>query len=130
MKYFKLLLAKAHQIRKEMEELTSSPILRVILFLPLVLVIIMLLILGIYFKKLPPLVPLYYSLPWGEDQLTAPYMLLLLPLGSLLWYILSIFLIHTQMKEHRVYAQLILIAQVIVTIMAILTELNILQLII
>ncbi|MEK7165766.1 MAG: hypothetical protein AAB874_03095 [Patescibacteria group bacterium] len=29
-------------------------------------------------QRLPPLVPLFYSLPWGEEQLAPPYFLTLL----------------------------------------------------
>jgi hypothetical protein len=36
-----------------------------------------------YFN-LPPQIPLYYSRPWGEDQLARPEALFLLPLGILL----------------------------------------------
>lgn len=33
----------------------------------------------VFRNSLPPQVPLFYSLPWGEGQLTSPLMLLLLP---------------------------------------------------
>jgi hypothetical protein len=40
-----------------------------------------------YLPQLPPVVPLYYSRPWGTSQLTGPYSLFILPafcLGGLL----------------------------------------------
>jgi hypothetical protein len=33
--------------------------------------------------RLPPEVPLFYSLPWGEEQLVSPFLLWLLPGSSL-----------------------------------------------
>ncbi len=51
---------------------------------------------GLFFavyNKLPPLVPLFYSRPWGEAQLVSPWLLLVLPAFSffisLLNFILS-----------------------------------------
>lgn len=37
----------------------------------------------IFWAQLPPQVPLFYSLPWGEEQLASPLLLLLVP-GSVL----------------------------------------------
>ena len=36
------------------------------------------------FSNLPPQLPLFYSRPWGEEQLATPEMFLMLPLGALL----------------------------------------------
>jgi len=36
-------------------------------------------LLVVYRASFPPQVPLWYSLPWGQDQLAAPYWLWLLP---------------------------------------------------
>lgn len=36
-------------------------------------------LLGIFFAKLPPQVPLWYSRPWGEEQLASPVFLVLVP---------------------------------------------------
>jgi len=40
--------------------------------------------------RLPPEVPLFYSRPWGEEQLTPSTSLLMLPLGGLLFTFLNI----------------------------------------
>lgn len=37
----------------------------------------------IFFSRLPPEIPLFFSLPWGEAQLAPPFFLLILPLISL-----------------------------------------------
>lgn len=46
-----------------------------------------------YFDSLPPELPLFYSLPWGQDQLVSPQHLYLLPLISLLVLLLDLFFI-------------------------------------
>lgn len=42
------------------------------------------LLLLILWGRIPNQVPLFYSLPWGEEQLTPPLGLFLLPAGSVL----------------------------------------------
>jgi hypothetical protein len=130
MKPFKPFFILVKNIRIELIELTKTPVLRAALFLPIIIIGIMSILFLFYFQKLPPLVPLYYSRPWGEEQLAPKIMLLLLPGGCFLWYLLSALFIHFATKEYRVFSQLILIVQAVVCIMAILTELNIIQLII
>ncbi len=34
---------------------------------------------GIFYQQLPPVVPMFYSLPWGEAQLATKEMMLLIP---------------------------------------------------
>lgn len=37
-----------------------------------------------FWSKLPPQIPLFYSLPWGEEQLASPVSVLILPGGIFL----------------------------------------------
>ncbi len=46
-------------------------------------------LLGIKFRNLPPVVPLYYSLPWGDEQLVSSYYLFILPSSLILLFILN-----------------------------------------
>lgn len=39
--------------------------------------------------KLPPQIPLFYSLPWGDSILTKPLFIWILPLNTLLWGIID-----------------------------------------
>lgn len=60
-----------------------------------------------FWRWLPPQVPLYYSHPWGESQLTSPTGLLLLPFLSLLIFILNFAIILKTIREERFIAQLL-----------------------
>lgn len=44
----------------------------------------------IFWRQLPPQIPLFYSLPWGIEQLSSPLRLLLFPLSILAAIILTI----------------------------------------
>jgi len=48
------------------------------------LLVIQLIIVALFWRKLPPQVPLFYSRPWGGEQLVTPTRLLILPIISLL----------------------------------------------
>ena len=58
----------------------------------LVVIIASLFFLFFSWSKLPPEVPLFYSLPWGKEQLVPPYFLWFLPLSSHLLLLLNSFL--------------------------------------
>lgn len=60
------------------------------------------------FKNLPPWVPLFYSLPWGEEQLAKSDFLLILPLCSFLFGILN-FSLAIFSFEHQSLASKILV---------------------
>lgn len=52
------------------------------------LIIFQLILLGVSYPFLPPQVPLFYSRPWGEAQLAAPFQLFLLPgLSLAIWLV-------------------------------------------
>jgi hypothetical protein len=102
-----------HKIQTKIAHLTYSPFMRVILFIPPIAIGLMLLILVIVFFRLPPVVPLYYSRPWGEEQLVHPAVLLLLPFSSIFWFLFAIGIIHLFAYRYRVFAQLLFVTQTV-----------------
>ncbi len=54
--------------------------------------ILMVGIFTIKFSTLPPQIPLFYSKPWGEDQLADTWMIVLLPLLLNIFYVLNNYL--------------------------------------
>lgn len=103
-------------IRKRLQLLTTTPIMRIVVVLPPVLILVMTVLILMFLSQLPPQVPFFYSRPWGEEQLVQPIYLLILPISALFWYVISILLIHVQTYQYRVFAQILLIAQAILSI--------------
>ncbi len=66
------------------------------------------LLLGLMFKKLPPLVPFYYSLPWGDEQLVAPYELFIIPVSLIVIFIANIEVSLLLIKKDTFLIQLLL----------------------
>lgn len=62
-----------------------------------------------YSNQLPPQLPLFYSLPWGQAQLASPSSLYLLPLSSLIFLFSDIFLILFLAKQ-KLLAMVLLIS--------------------
>lgn len=58
------------------------------LFLNAFLLVFVLMIL----PKLPPVIPLFYSRPWGEDQLVPKLLLLTVPLASFAIFLANFFI--------------------------------------
>jgi hypothetical protein len=96
--------------------LTTSALMRIVIATPPISIIIMIVIILWNMRTLPPQVPLFYSRPWGEEQLTEPMYLFILPFSAIFWYIISILLIHLQTYQYRVFAQLLLITQAIMSL--------------
>jgi len=71
---------------------------------------------------LPQKLPLFYSHPWGEEQLTTPVGLLLIPIFSLTVFVVNLVVIAFSSEEN-------LIAQVLVAIIAIFNFLSLIALI-
>ncbi len=72
-------------------------------------------------RSLPPLVPLWYSRPWGGDQLTSPLFLFLLPLGNILWYSLDVFLAAYVTSEYLIFTQALFSTTLLVSLMSLVT---------
>ncbi|MBI2404972.1 hypothetical protein HYV22_02230 [Candidatus Gottesmanbacteria bacterium] len=78
---------------------------------------------------LPPAVPLWYSKPWGMEQLAHPAWLFLLPFGSLFWYALDLTIVAWQGNRYRIFTQALFLTTFLVSFLSFLTLVKILFLI-
>ena len=117
-------------IRKNVLSVTNTSLMNTILYSPIVLIVAMTILIFWFYKSLPPQIPLFYSRPWGQEQMTAPIFLFLLPGESLLWYIACLVLVGTQTHQHRVFSQILLMIQCVSSMLALLVIINIVRLIV
>ena len=80
---------------------------RYILFLPILLSLIQVCLILLFPKFLPPKLPLFYSIPWGENQLATTYQMLIIP-GSLASIALLNLLLSWQLHSSQTLFQNIL----------------------
>lgn len=88
-----LLLKKMKTIKSIKEKfklVLESKISKWTMRISLVCWLISFLVLILKWSNLPPEVPFFYSLPWGERQLTSPASLLILPLAMILVFVLNL----------------------------------------
>lgn len=84
--------------------------------LNLALVIFQYLILALKFSQLPDQLPLYYSLSWGESQLTTSSQLFLLPIISTIVFITNHFFASFLFSQDRLLSRLLIIFSLIVSV--------------
>lgn len=102
-------------MRGFLDKLTEDRLIRLGIRLNLFLWLIGFFLLFFFWQRLPPQVPLFYSHPWGESQLASPAGLMLLPLLSLLIFILNFGIILKTFKEEKFIARILAGAGVIFT---------------
>lgn len=78
---------------------------------------------------LPPLVPLWYSRPWGADQLAHPFWLFLLPLASILWYGVNFLVSIYITAEYLIFTQMLFLSSLLVSVLSFLALVKILFLV-
>jgi len=84
-------------------DLSSKKSIRLSLFLTALNLILV----AIFFKKLPPELPLFYSRPWGESQLVTKNQFLILPSGGLLILIINLRLASFLFSRELILAKII-----------------------
>ncbi len=93
------------------------------------LILFSLVVLALRWSSLPPLVPLWYSRPWGADQLAHPFWLFLLPVSGLLVHAINFFITIYFTLEYLTFTQMLFLASLIVNILSFVTLIKILFLI-
>lgn len=94
------------------------------------LILAMVLILLIKWTALPSRVPLFYSRPWGEDQLAPKIFLLLLPGISLIIFLINSGLAKTVFKKnHPIFADLGYLTSFVVAVLGLISLLKIIFLV-
>lgn len=80
-------------------------------------------------NRLPPSVPLWYSRPWGEDQLAGPFWLFLLPVGGLGIYGVNTWISLWFIHEYPIFTRIVFLTSLLVNLLCLLTLINILFLV-
>jgi hypothetical protein len=109
--------------------ITNNWIIRVVHKSVIACVIISILFIVWRWGQLPSLVPLWYSRPWGADQLAPPIWLFLLPLGGLLIYFINLALSMYITAQYLIFTQMLFLSSLLVNILSLVTLVKILFLI-
>lgn len=88
------------------------------------------LLIVISWRFLPPQIPLFYSRPWGEEQLTTPPRLFILPIFSIFIYLANNTLLSFLSKEEKLISQILLFTVVLFNFLGLVTLIQIIRLVI
>ncbi len=80
-------------------------------------------------RMLPPMVPLWYSRPWGAQQLANPYWLFILPLAGILLYGVSFAISMYITAEYLIFTQMLFLSSLVVNVLSFVSLIKILFLI-
>lgn len=80
-------------------------------------------------KLLPPLIPLWFSKPWGQERLANPLFLLVIPFSGLIIYSINVFLVRFVYQLHPIYARILLLASFVVSCFCLFIVIGIIQLV-
>lgn len=86
-------------------------------------------LLGLNRSRLPPVVPLFYSLPWGEEQLVSPFHLLLFLIGLVGLYGANLVCIYLLYPTSRYFTRILMIGSGVISLLGVVTLTQIIRLI-
>lgn len=94
------------------------------------LLFFLLIIFSLFWGNLPPLIPLFYSHTWGEEQLASRFWFLLLPSLCFLFLVFNLRLASIFVKKEELLAQILIMATLILTLLVAVTLIRIFLLVI
>jgi hypothetical protein len=81
-------------------------------------------------KFFPTEIPLFYSRPWGQEQLTKPLMLFILPALGLVIFFLNLVVSSLSPKEEKLMRQILAMAFLVFNFLSLVTLVQIMRLVI
>lgn len=92
---------------------------------PLIISLIITIIILTLFKFLPPKLPLFYSLPWGEGQLATSEQFLIIPASISAVALLNLIIFGQLHNQQYFFKKVLLLSSIAVTIILIITFIKI-----
>jgi len=96
--------------------------------LAMVVWLVEVLLIIIVWTFLPPQVPLFYTRPWGEEQLVHPANLFILPGLGLLVFLINLFILSFVPKEEKLINQILISLILVFNFLSLITLIQIIRL--
>lgn len=81
--------------------------------LPFILALIIFFLIVVFFQFLPPEMPLFYSLPWGEEQLTNQKLFFIIPLSIVLISLTNLILAFQLHPAQRSFKKILILSSLL-----------------
>jgi len=102
--------------------------LKSVLQLAITIWLVEVLLIIIAWSFLPPQLPLFYSRPWGEEQLVHPANLLILPGLGLLVFFANLLILSFVPKDEKLINQILIIILLVFNFLSLITLIQIIRL--
>ncbi|MFH0749982.1 MAG: hypothetical protein V1917_03680 [Candidatus Gottesmanbacteria bacterium] len=112
-------------VRESWNILSKNRIISLAIHGGIVFCIVSLICIAVIWTKLPPLVPLWYSKPWGIERLAHPLWLLLLPSSSLFITGVNVYITSVLINEYLVFSQILSLSSFVVSLLSTMTLIKI-----
>ena len=119
-----------HTIKAFYNQNRQDPFISVPISIVILVVLIISIVLGVLYAKLPPQIPLYYSLPWGDEQLTHPSMLFFLLGGGFVGFWIHVVIGNMLKKVSLLFTHILIIGSAILYLLLIFSVMKIIFLVI
>lgn len=115
--------------KQQLDSLSLNPSIKLGMQISFLALGVSLLVIMIFWQRLPPEVPMLYSRPYGEEQLVRVGKLLLLPGSALLINIFSFRVASVALETEKLLAQILIWTGCLVSVMATATLIKIVLLV-
>lgn len=112
-------------IKENLSEILKDNIVQKTVRIFLLIILIFIIVLAWKWKSLPPQIPLFYSLPRSADSLGSKIQILTLPVYSMIFFLLDLFIASLLYKKERLISVLLVIMACIITFLMLITFLKI-----
>lgn len=112
-------------IKENLSEILKDDIVQKTVQIFLLMILIFIIVLAWKWKSLPPQIPLFYSLPRSADSLGSKIQILTLPVYSMIFFLLDLFIASLLYKKERLISVLLVISGCIITFLMLITFLKI-----
>jgi hypothetical protein len=109
--------------------ISKDPLIRFSFWIAILLLIATVLLFAFFLQSLPVQVPLFYSKPWGQDQLAKPLFLMVPLVVSVVFFLLNVFLTRQVFKTQSFVKNVLTTGAVTAIILATITTVRIILLI-
>lgn len=116
-------------VKEEFNTLLTNKHLKRFVFFTFLLLGTDLIVLALVWQKLPPELPLFYSRPWGEQQLIRKDWFFILPLSCLIFNIANVRLASLLFKKELLLSQLLVWSSTIICLLTSITLFKIISIV-
>ncbi len=117
------------KLKSQLRELTRDPVFTWSWAISVTVTVTTVAIIALFWRRLPPVVPLFYSLPWGEEQLASPLALIAVFCGALGLFVTDAVLAVLASATSSLYSRMLTIGGTVLLCLTTITIIKIILLI-